>query len=135
MLSFKHKERTIRYYRNKFFAHKEVIRKLGANRFDPDNGKFEFAVVNVPTGIDKGDYDTLIALRDKYAANYLQLKTQANFWEILKLFDYLPIEFSKSDMKEILRLHQKYGTFLPELNEYIKAFNQILTEIKPYLKS
>ena len=38
-------------------------------------------------------------------------------------------------MKEILRLHQKYGTFLPELNEYIKAFNQFLTEIKPYLKS
>lgn len=133
ILVLSHNEEILRYYRNKFFAHKGVIRTLGANRFDPARGKFEFALVNIPTGIDKGDYDGLITLRDKYVLSYPQLKKEANFWEVLKLFDNLRVPISKDDRTVILGLHKKYGALLPELKDHIKPLNALLSDIKPYL--
>lgn len=102
----------IRYWRNKFFVHVNIIHPFpGAARYSPAKGNFEFLAHDFHKQITETDITYLISLRDKYSPG----NDQTNFWELIIMFNDAPIKLEQSEVEKLKKLYRSYGSFLPKL--------------------
>ena len=127
IVGFEPFEKKMRYWRNKLHVHYEIAALGGGVRSHP-RGDVEFSL-RTQTKIEEQDLKYLYQVRVKYSQSYRYLQKENNFWELLSLFDRLPISLDKTEERTFHDFRKKYGTFLPQIEDFATAVITLITEL------
>ncbi len=130
ILKFKPELDKIRYWRDKFFIHSEIIHPFGGMmRCNKEKKEIEFIAHDWLIEKEQKDILFMYQLRDKLKFIDPKFAKEDNFLELLSIFDKFSASLDKSDHNKIHEIKKQYGAILPKIEELMQVFQEFIKEI------